>query len=95
MIVAVGREIGPVNSVEIIFTNNSIGLQLPRAPYKIDNPLSFNHNGSMTLCGGRTKTSYILTSCVSLDYKKLMGEENEYLLWKYKSPMPVPVLYSS
>jgi hypothetical protein len=95
LIVAVGRQTGPVDNVEVIFLNSSIGLQLPRAPYKIDNPLSFNYNGSMTLCGGRTKTSYVLESCVTLDYKNAMGVENEYLMWRYKSAMPVPILHAA
>ena len=95
LIVAVGRQTGTVDNVEVIFANSSVGLQLPRAPYKIDNPLSFNYNGSMTLCGGRTKTSYVLESCVTLDYKKAMGAKNEYLLWRYKSPMPVPILHAA
>ena len=95
LIVAVGRQTGTVDNVEVIFTNSSVGLQLPRAPYKIDNPLSFNYNGSMTLCGGRTKTSYVLESCVTLDYKNAMGVKNEYLIWRYKSPMPVPILHAA
>ena len=95
IIVAVGRQTGTVDNVEVIFTNSSVGLQLPRAPYKIDNPLSFNYNGSMTLCGGRTKTSYVLESCVTLDYKNAMGVKNEYLIWRYKSPMPVPILHAA
>ena len=92
---AVGRQTGTVNNVEVVYMNSSVGLQLPRAPYKIDNPLSFNYNGSMTLCGGRTKASYILESCVTLDYKNAMGVENEYLLWRYKSPMLAPILYAA
>jgi hypothetical protein len=95
LIVAVGRQTGTVDNVEVISTNSSVGLQLPRAPYKIDNPLSFNYNGSMTLCGGRTKTSYVLESCVTLDYKNAMGVKNEYLIWRYKSPMPVPILHAA
>ena len=58
------------DSVEVVFTNGTVGIQLPRLPYKIDNPLSFRFDGRWIVCGGRTKTSYVLSSCITLDYKQ-------------------------
>ena len=67
---AAGRKTGVLNGVEVVFTNASVGLQLPRIPFKIDNPLSFHFNGSLILCGGRTRTSLVLSICITLNYKK-------------------------
>ncbi len=95
ILLAVGRLTNPINSVEVVFPNGTQGLTLPRAPYKIDSPLAFNHAGTLILCGGRTRSSYILNSCIGLEYKSYIGVEDSYLLWKYRASMLVPTLFSA
>lgn len=93
IVAASGRLISPINSIEVISTDAQVSLALTRLPYKTDNPVGFNYDGVLYLCGGRMKSAFILSSCVSLEYRQ--GVSNQYLLWRYKADMISPILYAA
>ena len=70
-----------------------MSLDLPRAPFKVEFAILFMHNLVITICGGRTITSYVMNNCYSLNLKE--GTDHEYLIWKSRSSMITSVLYSA
>ena len=93
IIVAGGKKSFPINEVDVIFTNQSISYDVPRAPLKVEFAVSFLHNRILMICGGRTTTSEVLRSCYALNLNE--DKADEYLLWKSKSRMIQSVLYSA
>ena len=71
-----------------------MSFDLPRAPFKVEFAILFMHNLVITICGGRTITSYVMNNCYSLNLKE-GTKDKEYLTWKSRSSLINSVLYSA